>query len=58
MAFRELRKDQYVICFEKKDYDEIVDNPTGVTPITDAQKRNVFKQKKYSLNSDGALCYL
>jgi hypothetical protein len=41
---------------KKKDYDEIRDNLTGVTPITDAQKRYVFKQKKYSLNSDGALC--
>jgi hypothetical protein len=30
---------------KKKDYDEIVDNLTGVTPITDAQKRYVFKQK-------------
>ena len=42
---------------KKKDFDEIVDNLTGVTPITDAQKRYVFKQKKYSLNSDGALCW-
>jgi hypothetical protein len=39
---------------KKKDYDEILDNLTGVTPITDAQKRYVFKQKKYTLNSDGA----